>query len=171
MISSKDVKRTFKVVLNSYNTNSYIGSQFNASYYVDLTKIIPNDADFDKQYKVYCTFRTKSESIANNEITSTNVYTLSVGFNNSGLNTYDYDMYKNQSFILKVENITDTGGTIHTLLDLVDSNAQPIFIQNIRNLTQINLTTYLNSVASQSVFNPATPNNSKYICVLTFEEC
>lgn len=161
----------FKVVLNSYETNSYIGSQFNASYNVDLKKIISSDESFDKQYKVYCSFITKSENIANNEISSTDIYTLSVGFNNVGVNSYDYTMYKNQSFILPVVNCTDTGGAIHTLLQHTDNDSQPMFIQNIRNLNEIHISVYKNTIASQSVFEPATPNNSKYICVLTFEEC
>ena len=40
MISNREVKRSFKVVLDSYDNNSYIGTQFNAHYTIDLLKII-----------------------------------------------------------------------------------------------------------------------------------
>ena len=50
-------KKTFKILLNSYVTSSFTGGQFNARYYVDLTDVISNDADFDKSYYVYVTFR------------------------------------------------------------------------------------------------------------------
>lgn len=171
MISSKEVKRTFKVILNSYVTTSYEGTQFNANYYVDLTKIINDEATFDKQYKVYCAFVSKSESIANNQITSTNIYTLSVNFNNTSLQVYNYNMWENYDFVLPIENITDTGGTSHTYFNLQDNDQQPIFIQNIRNLSIINLRVNQINTAGSSVFNPTTPDNSKYMCILTFEEC
>jgi hypothetical protein len=169
MISSKEVKRTFKVILNSYNTSSFIGTQFNASYYVDLTKIINDEATFDKQYKVYCTFMTKSESIANNQITSTNIYTLSINFNNSGLQVYNYNLSDNYDFTLPIYNITDTGGTVHTYIKLEENDQKPLFIQNVRNLTNINLRVNQINTTGSSVFNPTTPDNSKYICVLSFE--
>ena len=46
MISNKEVKRSFKVVLDSYNTNSYTGSEFNAHYYIDLLRLINDDKAF-----------------------------------------------------------------------------------------------------------------------------
>lgn len=171
MISSKEVKRTFKIVLNSYNTNSYVGTQFNANYYVDLTKIINDEATFDKQYKVYCAFISKSENITNNQISSTSLFTLSVNFNNSGLQVYNYNMGDNYDFILPINNITDTGGAIHTYFNLQDNDQKPLFIQNVRNLTSINIRVNQITTTTSDVFNPATPDNSKYMCVLTFEEC
>jgi hypothetical protein len=171
MISSKEVKRTFKVVLNSYIAGSYEGQQFNANYYVDLQKFINDEATFDKQYKVYCTFVSKSESIANNQITSTNMYTLAVNFNNNGIQVYNYNMSDNYDFILPIQNITDTGGTVHTFFNLQDINQRPLFIQNVRNLTNINIRVNQINTTASSVFNPTTPDNSKYICILTFVEC
>lgn len=176
MISNNEVKRTFKIVLNSFNTNSYIGEQFNANYMIDLRTIINDESAFDKSYKVTCNFVTKSENIANNQITSTNLYTLALNFNIGGLQVYNYDLTKNTGFILPVENITDTGGTVHTLLKLQDKDQQPLFLQNIRNMTNIYLNVYQSSVISAgnystNLFNPTSPDNSKYICILTFEEC
>lgn len=176
MISNNEVKRTFKIVLNSFNTNSYIGNQFNANYMIDLRTIINDESAFDKSYKVTCNFVTKSESIANNQISSTNLYTLALNFNIGGLQVYNYDLTQNTGFILPVENVTDTGGTIHTLLKMTENKEKALFLQNIRNMTNIYLNVYQSSVISAgnystTLFNPASPDNSKYICILTFEEC
>ena len=170
MISSENVKRSFKVVLDSFNTNSFTGSQFNANYNINLQTIINDEKAFDKQYLVYCNFITKSESIANNQITSTNIYTLSLNFNNSSNNLYQFEQYKNFSFTLPVQSIIDTGGSNHTLLRLDDNNQRPLFIQNIRNLTNIYLNVWQNNITAEQIFNPTTPDNSKYICTLTFVE-
>lgn len=171
MISNKEVKRSFKVVLDSYNTNSYTGSEFNAHYYIDLLRLINDDKAYDKQYYIYCNFLSKAENITNNQITTTNNYTLSLNFNNTSNQLYQYDQTKNYSFNIPVENLTDTGGAIHTLFKLNDNTQQPLFIQNIRNLTKINLQVYQNTAPNvQTIFNPSTPNNSKYICILTFVE-
>lgn len=171
MISNKEVKRTFKIVLDSTNINSFTGSQFNAYYPIDLTKIINDESAFDKSYKVYCEFITRSDNITNNQITSTLIYTLSLNFIGiGGLQVYQHDMSKNYNFILPVENITDTGGAIHTLLKLNDNMQKPIFLQNIRNLRNINLVVYESDIILQSIFSPTSPTNSVYICILTFEE-
>jgi hypothetical protein len=173
MISNREVKRSFKVVLDSYNTNSYTGSQFNANYYVDLVRLINDEKAFDKQYNIYCQFISKSESITNNQITSTNIYTLSLNFNNVSSQIYQYNQFRNYNFIIPVENLTDTGGAIHTLFKLNDNTQHPVFIQNIRNLTNINLQVCQNTAgdpAIQNIFDPSTMNNSKYICILTFVE-
>ncbi len=63
-------KRTFKIFLDSFNTASFTGTQFNASYYVDLKTVISNDEDFDKSYYVYFSFRTIANTQTNNNIAS-----------------------------------------------------------------------------------------------------
>lgn len=171
MISNREVKRSFKVVLDSYDNNSYTGTQFDSHYTIDLLKIISDEEAFNKQYNVYCQFLSKAENITNNNITTTNNYTLSLKFNNTSNQIYQYKQTINYSFNLPVENLTDTGGAIHTLFKLNDNTQHPLFIQNIRNLTKINLQVYQNTAPNtQTIFNPAITDNSKYICILTFVE-
>lgn len=170
MISSKEVKRSFKIVLDSYNLNSYIGSQFNANYYINLQTIINDESAFDKQYNVYCEFLTVGDTPANNNVNLGALYSLQLQFNNSGINTYQYDPQKNYNYLLPVQNLTDSAGTIHTLLRLDQNGQKPVFIQNIRNLTNILLQVYRSDNTSQIIFSPSVPNNVKYICILTFVE-
>lgn len=171
MISNREVKRSFKVVLDSYNTNSYTGSQFNAHYYIDLLRLINDEEAFNKQYYIYCNFLSKADNIASNNIITTTNYTLSLNFNNTSSQLYQYDQTKNYTFNLPVENLTDTGTAIHTLFKLNDNTQQPLFIQNIRNLTKINLQVYQNTPPNtQTIFNPADLTKSLYVCILTFVE-
>ena len=37
---NSNIKKTFKILLDSNNTSSYDGGQFNALYYIDLTYTI-----------------------------------------------------------------------------------------------------------------------------------
>lgn len=176
MISNKEVKRTFKIVLDSYNTNSYTGTQFNASYYIDLPKIINDESAFDKSYKVYCNFQTIANTANNSEIGLSSLYALSLNFNGiGGLQVYQYDQSKNFDFNLPVINLFDTAvapnAQSHTLLRLNEMDQNPIFLQNIRNMTYINLQVYKYNSSTPAIFNPNTPDASKYLCILTFVEC
>lgn len=173
MISNKEVKRSFKIVLDSYNTNSYIGQQFNANYYIDLKTIINDESAFDKQYYVYCDFQTMADSPNNNNINLGALYTLQLNFSGiGGLNTYQYDPQKFYNFVLPISLLTDNAvpPVNHTLLKLNDNNQKPIFLQNIRNMTNIYLQVFRSDNSSQVIFVPTNPNNSKYICILTFVE-
>ena len=73
----------YKIVLDSYDTASFIGTQFNATYYIDFNKIITNQEDFNKPYKL------------NISITSISAYTSESGFTvNTDLFYYSVDFSK-----------------------------------------------------------------------------
>jgi hypothetical protein len=79
-------KTNFKVVLNSYDTASWTGpSKFNATYYLDLKRILYKDAYYDKSYNLTFQLSTTSNSVITNSkiyspfYSSTNItYSLSV---------------------------------------------------------------------------------------------
>ena len=65
----------YKIVLDSYDTTSFIGTQFDASYYVDFNKIITNQEDFNKPYKLYISITSVSAYASLSELSAaTNVY-------------------------------------------------------------------------------------------------
>ena len=61
------VKKTFKILLDSNHGASYSGGQFNALYYIDLTKLLTKQEDFEKPYLIYCTFKSRADTITNNQ--------------------------------------------------------------------------------------------------------
>ena len=167
MISSKEVKRTFKIFLDSNRTNSYIGPQFNATYFIDLTHIIFDDKDFDKSYYMSCDFISRADTIANNGINSNNVYSLHIDAG-KGLNIYQYNQTKNSSFLVPVSVSLETA-IPQTYFNLQAINQLPVFFQNIRNLS--NLTLNLINTTNNSTFTGSGVDaNLRYVCVLTFVE-
>lgn len=170
MISNKEVKRTFKIFLDSNNTSSFTGASiFNANYLIDLTSIIQTDADYDKSYYMYMSFVSQANTITNSSIDYGNVYTLHVDMG-KGLNIYQYRKVKVPSTILQVEAIppiaTLTAGTILTRFNLTDDKTKPTFIQNLRNINMITLNVI--NTTTNATFTQATATN--YVCVLTFVE-
>jgi len=166
MISNKEVKRTFKVFLNSGNTNSYSGVQYNANYILDLKKIIFDDQAFDKSYYMYCTFRSVGDTVANNGITAYNIYALRIDFGR-GQNTYQYNQAKTPSFIVPVQISLET--TPYTYFNLTDNLSQPVFIQNIRNLSSVTVN-LIDGLLNTTFVGSGIDNNLRYVCVLTFVE-
>jgi hypothetical protein len=168
MIANKEVKRTFKVFLDSNKTNSYTGNQFNATYFIDLKYIIFDDNDFDKSYYMSCDFISRADTIANNGINSNNVYTLHLDAG-KGLNVYAYNHGKNSSFLIPVSVSQEVTATPQTYFNLQSINQKPVFLQNIRNLNILTLN-LINSTTNATFTGSAVDANLRYICVLTFVE-
>jgi|688.fasta_scaffold12371_7 hypothetical protein len=155
-------KKSFKVVLNSSDTNSFIGTLYNANYYVDLSKVIRNKEDYDKSYYVYCTLISNTDITATTNIVSTNLYTLILNMSNKFNNIYQYNNINYDSFILPVQvNPSDNGGGgPHNGFFLKDTDQRPLYIDNINNLTNIHLKVLQNS--------QQTTASAPYVCILTF---
>ena len=84
-------KKTFKILLDSNHGASYTGSSiFNATYYIDLTKLLTNQEDFNIPYLMFCTFKSRADTIANNQITNNEVYFLTIDLY-KGYNLYQYN--------------------------------------------------------------------------------
>jgi hypothetical protein len=167
MIANKEVKRTFKVLLDSDRTNSYNGTQFNANYYIDLKQIITDDSAYDKSYYMYCTFRSRSDTIANNGINSNNIYSLHIDMGR-GINVYQYNHSKNVSFLVPV-SVSNETATPQTYFNLTDDLAQPVFLQNIRNMNFITLN-LINNSNNTTFTGSGVDANLRYVCMLTFVE-
>lgn len=172
MISNKEVKRTFKIFLDSNTTASYStvgGNIFNASYMIDLATIIQTDTDYDKSYYMYMSFVSQANTITNSSIDYANVYTLHIDMGR-GLNIYQYRKVKIPSTILQVEAIspiaTATAGTVLSRFNLTDDMSKPTFIQNLRNMNMITLNVI--NTTTNATITQATATN--YVCVLTFVE-
>lgn len=167
MIANKEVKRTFKILLDSNRTNSYEGPQFNANYLINLTQIISDDEAFNKSYYMYCTFRSRADTIANNGINSNNVYSLHIDMG-KGINVYQYNHSKNVSFLIPI-SVSNETATPQTYFNLTDDLAQPVFLQNIRNMNFITLN-LINNTTNATFTGSGVDANLRYVCMLTFVE-
>ena len=152
-------KKSFKIFLDSGDTDSWTGVLYKASYYIDLTKIIQNNEDFFKSYYMYCSFISQADTIVNNNIDPFHVYTLHVDMG-KGLNIYQYKSIKTPSFILPVQEYNTQSRFM-----LQDNEQMPTVIPNILNLNSIQIQVINTSTDS------VTTSNVDYVCVLTFVEC
>ena len=161
------IKKTFKILLDSNYAASYSGTQFSALYYIDLTKLLTKQSEFDKSYLMYCTFKSASNTIANNQITNNEVYLLTIDLY-KGLSLYQYSNRSgNPVFIVPVTFSSETA-TQQTYFDMKDYDNMPVFIPDLNNVSKI----YLNlSVASTNTTFTNVNAFSKYVCLLTFVEC
>ena len=76
------IKKSFKIVLDSSSADSFTGDEYNANYYIDLSRVIRNKEDYDKSYYMYCTFITNTDITTAMGIVSTNLYTLTLNLSN-----------------------------------------------------------------------------------------
>ena len=162
------LKKSFKIFLDSNNTNSFTGNLFNATYSINLNTIITNSDDLNKYYYMYCSFISQTADIVTNNISPKNVYTLHIDMG-KGLNIYQYRSVKNPSFILPVDVLFSTQGVADpdTRFNLQEFNQMPTLIPNIQNLNNITLNV-INTTTNATLSGGTTYN---YIFVLTFVEC
>ena len=159
-------KKSFKIFLDSNNTDSWTGVLYKANYYVDLTQIIQKNDDFFKSYYMYCSFISTADDVTNNSITPANIYTLHTDMG-KGLHIYQYRSIKTPSFILPVQVLNSIVGAADpdTRFFLQEREQRPTVIPNILNLNTIQIQV-INTTA-----NAITASNANYVCVLTFVEC
>ena len=160
------IKKSFKIFLDSNDTNSWYGNLYRANYYVDLNQILTDANDFRKSYYMYCSFISQAIDIVTNNINTINVYTLHIDMG-KGLNIYEYKQIKIPSFILPVDVLFSTQGIADpdTRFNLQEYQQQPTVINNILNLNTIQIQVINTSTDS------TTNATSNYVCVLTFVEC
>lgn len=162
------IKKTFKILLDSNHGASYSGTQFNASYYIDLTKLLTNQEDFNKSYLMYCTFKSRADIIANNQITSNDVYYLTIDLY-KGFNLYQYNNRSGNTVYVVPVSVSAETATQQTYFDMKDYDNMPVLITDLNNVSKIYLN--LSLASTSSTFAPTAPANSRYACLLTFVEC
>ena len=156
-------KKSFKIFLDSNNTNSWTGQLYNAKYNVDLNQLVIIVNVLKKSYYMYCSFISTANDVTVNSLTTSNVYTLHIDMCKN-INVYQFKNIKLPSFILPVEVINNVLGTPDpdTRFNLQDYQQQPTYINNILNLNNIQI--HVINTLTDSTFI----GNNNYVCVLTF---
>jgi hypothetical protein len=173
MSSLVKARKTFKVVLDSNDTNSFTGNQFNATYFIDLNKIIFDNEDYDKCYEMTVRFVSRSGDPSVTLLNMNTTYTLYIDLG-KGVSTYQFRNQRPISAVLSVMNdfTSYTSTVCPTFWDTKDSDNAPSLVSNLRNISAIGLTVMQSS--NNAIFNSANNatinTNTKYICVLTFRE-
>jgi len=165
----------YKIILDSYDTNSYSGDQYNAHYFINMNEVIKTPADLDKHY------------IMDVKITSVSSYTSESGFNPTILYGYNLDLGKNSnayqynnkhlncSGVLQFENnayvyssVTAGGNTVYQSHLNIKVDDKDFYIGTLRNINYIKF--QVSSVFDNTQFVSADNTKSRYNVVLTFKE-
>mgnify|MGYP006284383125 CR=1 FL=1 len=166
-------KIQIKIVLDSYNTSSFSGRQFDAVYNLDFNRIVMNQEDLDRPYIMTFSFRSIEAASATNTITNTDVFQVALDFG-KGINcVYDRNQF-NIVGLLQVQNgFTAYSGTAcPTFFYCSEQDNAGVIVRNLRGISSCRLTVIQSS--NNTVFN-ATNNAgvntaSKYVCCITLTE-
>lgn len=163
-------KRTFKVFLDTNDTDAYTGKQFNAQFPIDLTQVIRNAEAFSKSYYMTIQFLSRYDTTGVNTITQNNVYSLHVDMGR-GINVFQNRKVKLPSALVRAQSLVN-GANLYTWFDCKPTDNDPMFIENLRDLTSVTIN--LIDTSTNSTFNNTDDAGintaTKYICVLTFTE-
>ena len=136
----------YKIVLDSYDTSSFTGTQFNATYYVDFNKFITNQEDFNKPYKLNVSITSISSYTSESGLTpSTNLYYYSVDFSKQLTRNATFtNTRKPIKGVLGFENnadayISTTAGanSVYQTKQNIKVDDGPFFLNNLNNINNI----------------------------------
>lgn len=165
----------YKIILDSYDGNSYSGDQYNANYSININEVIKNPADLDKHY------------IMSIQITSVSSLSSESGFSPLALYGYDIDLgqntngyqFNNKHFncsgVLRFENnlfyylSTTTAGTaIYNSHLNIKVDDKDFYVNSLRNINNIRFR--VSSLFDNTQFVSADNTKSRYNIILTFVE-
>jgi hypothetical protein len=178
MVVDSTIKRRFQVVLDSNNTNSFTGSQFNATYYVDFKTVVREAWRLKKSYLMTFEFVSRASTFAVSGITSNKLYQLHIDMAKAQ-NIYKYSNAKVPSGIVRtstqgtgVWTVTAGVADVPTYFDSRPDDNTPTFIDNLLDITTINLNLLEQpNYATFNTANDATINTAtKYVCIITLTE-
>lgn len=162
-------KRRFNVVLDIYNTDSWTGKQFDATFQVDLKRLVQNPEDLAKPYNVRFSYLSQIASFSTTGANPTMLFSLNIDMRrNKGIQNYN----KPETYAGNLQNEYGGGSFIISRLIARPQDNPPFYVDNLTNLTDVRLETVFNSTGN--IINPtngSTINNVfKYIVYLHFEE-
>tara|TARA_R110000868_G_scaffold265275_1_gene524069 strand:+ start:741 stop:1259 length:519 start_codon:yes stop_codon:yes gene_type:complete len=164
-------KRNFNVVLDIYNTASWVGKQFNPVFQVDLKRLVQNPADLAKPYKISFSYYMQGGAFATSTLATTVLYSLHIDLRRqNSIQNYN----KPLTYAGNLIATTIPNAATPTLLALIarPQDNHEFYVDNLTNLTEIELMTIINSTGA--VFNVAETSGinaiTKYIVFMHFEE-
>jgi hypothetical protein len=163
-------KRHFNVVLDIYNTSSWKGRQFDATFTLDLKRIVQDPRDLARPYRITFSYYMMGGAFATSTLSQTSLYALHIDFRrNNNIQLLD----KPQPYAGTLQFITVANAATPTLgyLAAYPTDNHSIYLDNLTNLTEVEIATIVNSTGA--VFNAADNSGinaiTKYAVYLHFE--
>jgi hypothetical protein len=166
----------YKIVLDSYDTSSYSGQQYNANYFINMNEVIKNPADLDKDYIMDVQITSVSSLSTESSFSPTVIYGYNIDLGKTS-NAYQFNnQHFNCSGVLRFENnfysyssITTGGNTAYITPINIRVDDKDFYIKGLRNINNIRFQVY--SSFDNTHFVSADNTKSRYNVILTFKPC
>lgn len=179
-IISLPLKKSFKVWLDSHVSTSWSGTQFNATYPVNLNQCVSEVWRLKSSYAMTFSFISRASHFATGTISTNNQYTLHIDLGKGTPTMFRYTSSKTPSGIIRVStegtgvyNNVASGSAfdIPCYFDSKPTDNEPVLINDLHNIVNINLNLLQAGSGTFNSSDNATVNtNTKYICCLNFQE-
>lgn len=177
-VVSMPLKKNFKVWLDSNATASYTGTQFDARYFVDFNQCIREQWRLNSSYKMTFSFLSRASTFAVGTVSTNNVYSLHIDLGQGAPTMYRYTSVRTPSGLVRVSSqgtgvwtVTAGVADVPVYFNAVPTDNEPVFINNLKNVTSININLIQVGTGTFNSADNATINtNTRYVCCLNFEE-
>lgn len=162
-------KNQFKIILDSNNTASFSGRQFDATYVLDFNRIVMNQDDYDKPYLMTFYYKGAEAAHATTGLTGNEVFQLALDFG-KGMNcVYNRNQFNIVGLLQLQTGVTTANASSMYALE---SDNGGVIVKNLRNINSCRLTVLQSS--NNTVFNAADNAGintaAKYVCCITLTE-
>lgn len=161
--------KMFKIALVSEDSSSWSGVQMDATYNIDIKKIVSDPKELERPYEVSFTFKSISATSANSGLSMTNLYALCLDFG-KGFTTFQNRFNKNYAGLLTLNNdftaYTSTACNIY--FDTKETDNAPLILSDLKNLNYIKLNVV--NTSDNSTLPDGNKAFLKYVCILTFKQ-
>jgi len=174
------LKKNFKIWLDTNNTASYSGPQFDARFSVEMNKLITEPWRLKSSYRMTFSFVSISSTFATSGITSTKLYKCHIDLGKGTPSMYQYNGVRTPSGLVRVSNegvgvYTNVAAAssfdIPVYFKALPQDNDPVFITDLSTVSVINVNLIdPTSGTFNSADNAAINTATKYIVCLNFQE-
>lgn len=182
-ISALPVKKNYKIWLNTNNTASYSGAQFDARFPVELNKIIQDPWRLKSSYRMTFSFISRSPAqadMAATGVSTQKVYTVHIDLGKGTPTMYQSNAIRIPAGVVRVRNegvgyytnvTAATAFNIPAYFAALPAENDPVFINDLLGVSVININLIEAGVGTFNSTDDAAINTSlKYIVCLNLQE-
>jgi hypothetical protein len=182
-ISALPVKKNYKIWLNTNNTASYSGPQFDATFPVELNKIIQDPWRLKSSYRMTFSFLSRSPAqadMAATGLSTQHIFTVHIDLGKGTPTMYQYNAIRIPAGVVHVKNegvgyytniASGSAFNIPAYFSATPNDNDPVFINDLLGVSKININLIESGVGTFNAANDAGINASlKYVVCLNLQE-
>lgn len=182
-ISAIPVKKNYKIWLDTNNTASYTGPQFDARFPVEINKVINEAWRLNSSYRMTFSFLSRSPAqadMAATGVSTQKLYKLHIDLGKGTQTMYQYNAQRIPSGMVRVRNdgvgyytnvAAASAFNIPAYFAAIPAENDPVFIPNLLGVNQININLIDPTAGTFNAADDAAINTSlKYIVCINLQE-